>query len=178
MSRQVSADEQAGIRHTGAHERDVAEHVNRLLHPCGSVHVAAEGGTDALQIVQDGFPREILRAVEAHMLQKVSQAVLVRGLLDGAYIGRQVEFGPLGGNGVVTDVIGKSVVQRPATDERVTRYLRDHRLEFFFRIRLREGGQGRRHQRNKDEKSFHNFILSAYKDKQKNLSLQHIRKSY
>ena len=91
------------------------------------------------------------------MLQEVGQAVLVRSLLDGTHIGRQVEFGPLGRDGVVTDVISQAVVQRSAAYERVARNLRDHRLQFFFRIRLRKGGQGCRHQRKKDKKSFHYF---------------------
>ena len=117
-------DEQAGIRHTGAHERDVAEHVNRLLHPCGSVHVAAEGGTDALQIVQDGFSREILRAVEAHMLQKVGQAVLVRSLLDSADICGKIDLSPLGRLVVMPYVICQAIVKLTNADCRIVWQLR------------------------------------------------------
>ena len=152
----IVQDEQAGIHHAGAHQGDVIEHVHGLLNSRGGIHIAAERGADALEIVQNTLSGEIFRTVEAHVLQEVGQTILIGGFLDGTYIGRQVEFGPLGRNGVVPDVIGEPVVQGPAANSRISRDLRNQGLQFFFRIILRKGGERRRHQRKKEKKSFHN----------------------
>ena len=101
----VVHDEQARIHHGVADERDVVEQVDGLLHAGGGVDVASKGGADAFQPVQDPLAGEVLGAVEAHMLQEVGQTVLVRGLLQGTDVGRQVELRPLGGLVIVADVI-------------------------------------------------------------------------
>ena len=107
----VVHDEDAGVHDGGTDQRDVVEQVDGLLHARGGVHVAAEGGADALQPVEDALAGEVLGAVETHMLEEVRQAVLVGQLLQGAHVGGQVELGPLGGFLVVTDVIGQAVVK-------------------------------------------------------------------
>ena len=120
----IVQDQQAGIDHALTDQRDVVEHVLGLLDAGGSIDIAAEGGTDALEPVQDAFLREILRAIEAHVLQEVGETVLVRGLLDGADIGGQVEFRPSLRLFIVTDVIGQAIVQLPFADGGIIRKLR------------------------------------------------------
>ena len=120
----VVQDEQAGVNHGRAEQRDVVEHVLRLLDAGGGVDIAAEGGADALKPVQDALLREVLRAVEAHVLEEVSQTVLVRGLLDRAHVGRQVEFGPSFGSFIVQDIISQAIVQLSLADGRVVGKLR------------------------------------------------------
>ena len=120
----IVQDQQAGINHALTDQRDVVEHVLGLLDAGGSIDIAAEGSTDALEPVQDAFLREILRAIEAHVLQEVGEAVLVRGLLDGADVGGQVEFRPSLRLFIVTDVIGQAIVQLPFADGGIIRKLR------------------------------------------------------
>ena len=45
------------------------------------------------------------------MLQKVSQTILGRGLLDSTYIGHQIELCTVGRFFVMLDVVGESVVK-------------------------------------------------------------------
>ena len=61
----------------------------------------------------------------------MGQTVLVRGLLDGAGIGGQIEFGTLRGFAVIPYVISKAIVQITDADGRVLRKGR----QFLFVLR-------------------------------------------
>ena len=155
--RVVAQDHEAGVHDGGTLDRDVVEHVLGLLEAGGGVDVRAELGADGTEVVQDGLVREVLRAVEAHVLEEVGETVLVRGFLDGAHVGGEIELGPSGGKLVVTDVIGQSVVQMADTDGRIVgegghRLL--HGLLLFLLRAGRDDGQ-QREERKCDQKSFH-----------------------
>ena len=109
--RVVMHDEQAGVHHGGAYQRDVVEHVDGLLHSGRCVHVASEGCAYALQPVEYAFPGEVLGSVEAHVLEEVRETVLVGKLLKRAHMGGEIELGAVLGLVVVTDIIGQSVVK-------------------------------------------------------------------
>jgi len=122
----------------------------------GSVDVPAELGADGTEVVQDAFLREMLRAVEAHVLQEVRETVLVRFFLDGADVRGKVELRPLGREFIVADVIGKSVVQVSDADGRIVGEGGHGLLHGLF-LALRGGrecGQERQKGGN-DQKSFH-----------------------
>ena len=102
----------AGVHYGLTLDGNVVEHVLGFLETGGCIDVAAEFGTDGAEVIQDGFTGEMLRTVEAHVLQEVSQAVLGGVFfLDGTYIGGEVEFCPSLGKFVVADKVSKTVVQ-------------------------------------------------------------------
>ena len=108
----VCQDHQAGVHYGLPLHGDVVEHILGFLETGGCIDVAAEFGTDGAEVIQDGFTGEMLRTVEAHVLQEVSQAVLGGVFfLDGTYIGGEVEFCPSLGKFVVADKVSKTVVQ-------------------------------------------------------------------
>ncbi len=65
----------------------------------------------AFKCIQNAFVRKVLRAVECHVLKEVGEAVLVILLQDGSNVLDDVVAGPAGRLRVVTDVIGKAVVE-------------------------------------------------------------------
>ena len=109
--RVVMHDQDAGVDNALVDEGNVGEHVDGLLDSGGSVDVATEGSSDALEIVEDLLSGEVLRSVEAHVLEEVGETVLVGGLLNCADVGGEVELGPSGGFLIVTDVVGESVLE-------------------------------------------------------------------
>ncbi len=115
--------EKAGIDDALAGHRYVVEHVGGLFDPSRGVDVAAELRSDSLEIFKKRLAREILRPVEAHMLEEMGETVLVRGLLNRPDIGREVELGSLCGLVVVPDVVGQPVVKLSHPDFRVIRKL-------------------------------------------------------
>ena len=117
--RVVAQDHQAGVHDSGTLDRDVVEHVLGLLEAGGGVHVPAEFGADGTEVVQDALVREVFRPVEAHVLEEVREAVLVRGFLDGAHVRGEIEFRPALRELVVADVIGKSVFEMAHADRRI-----------------------------------------------------------
>ena len=116
-------DEQTCVHYGFAYKRNVVEHVYGLLDACRCIDVPSEFRTDALEVFQDALVREILCPVEAHVLEEMRQTVLVRGLLDCAYIRGEIEFRPVGRLVVVPDVIGEPVVKLACADRRVIRQL-------------------------------------------------------
>ena len=137
-------NEDAGIHDAGTRQRNVVEHIDGLLHAGGRVDIAAEGSADALQPVQNALVREVLGPVEAHMLEEMGQAVLVRRLLDGAHIGGQIEFGPSCGLVVVTDVVGHAVFEFAYLCGRIIRQYR-HLLGYAGRCQSEKEGRYQEH---------------------------------
>ena len=117
----IMHDEDAGVDYGRTDQRNVVEHICCLLDSRGGVDIASEAGSDALEPVKDALVRKILGSVEAHVLQEVGQPVLVRGLLDGSYVGSEVEFSPSGRLIIVADVVGKPVVELSLLHLRVVR---------------------------------------------------------
>ena len=134
----VAQDHQAGVHDRGTLDGNVVEHVLRLLEPGGGVDVPAELGADGAEIVQNALVGEMLRAVEAHVLEEVREAVLVGGFLDGADVGGEVEFRPALGQFVVTDVIRESIVKMAHAHGGVVRK-RGHHLLHGLLLVLRAG---------------------------------------
>ena len=124
----VMHNQQAGVHNACPRYRNVVEHICGLLYARGCVDVASEFRPYALQIVQYLLVRKVLGAVEAHVLEEVGETVLVRSLLDGAYICRQVELRPAFRPVVVPDIVGEPVVQLSFADGRIVRQLLDLRL--------------------------------------------------
>ena len=112
---------EARVNDALADDGDVVEHVLCLLKACRGVDVTAELGTDTLQILKQFLVGEILCTVETHVLKEVGKTVLVVLLLESTYICRQVELGTLCRLRIVTDVIGKSVLELANSYIRVNR---------------------------------------------------------
>ena len=112
-------DEQARVDDAFAYQRNVVEHIYCLLYTCRGVDIASELRPDALEVLEDAFPREVLRPVEAHVLEEVGETVLVRSLLDGSDICGQIEFGSVFRFVVVSDVVGEPVLELPLPYSRV-----------------------------------------------------------
>ena len=102
---------QAGINHGLTLHGDVVEHVLGLFKTGGCIDIAAEFGADALQPVENSLSGEMLGAVEAHVLEEMCKTVLVGSFLDGTNIGCKIKLGTMYGELVVTDVVGKPVVE-------------------------------------------------------------------
>ena len=147
----VVQDQKAGVHHRFPYQRNIIEHIGGLVNACGSVHVAAERSPDALKPVQNALVREILRAVEAHVLKEVRETVLVRGLLNGSYIGGEIELSPAGRLVIVSDVIGQTVLQLADLDRRVIRQLLHLSLSDERRSGQYKG-------RDENQKFFHNQL--------------------
>ena len=120
----VVKDEQAGVNDRLSHQWDVIQHVLSLVYSCRGIHVASERSADALKPVQDALSREILGAIEAHVLKEMSQAVLVRSLLDSADICGKIELSPLGRLVVMPYVICQAIVKLTNADCRIVWQLR------------------------------------------------------
>ena len=111
----VVQDEEAGVHDILVFGRHVADVIHRFVHTGIGVQVGSEldafafaPGNDARVLVVTG---EVLGAVEAHVLQEVRQAALLRFFLNGTHLLGDVEFHPMLGQGVVADIIGQSVFQ-------------------------------------------------------------------
>ena len=108
----VSEDHEAAVHDALPLYGDVVEHILCFLEAGRGVDVAAELCSDGTEVVQDGLAGEVLGAVEAHVLQEVGQTVLLGVfLLDGTYVGGQVELCTAGRKLIVANVIGETVVQ-------------------------------------------------------------------
>ena len=149
--RVVVQDQKAGVHDRLPHQRNIIEHVGGLVNACGGVDIASERGSDALQPVQDLLVREVLGAVEAHVLKEVRETVLVRGLLNGSDIRGEVKLSPAGRLVIVSDVIGQTVLQLADLDRRVIRQLLHLSLSDERRSGQHKG-------RDENQKSFHNQL--------------------
>ena len=83
------------------------------------------------------------------MLKEVRETVLVRGLLNGSYIGGEIELSPAGRLVIVSDVIGQTVLQLADLDRRVIRKLLHLSACHERRRAQKESGD-------QNQKSFHN----------------------
>ena len=126
--RPVVQDQHGRVDDSLARGRDVRNVVNRLVPARTGVEVVAEFHADGLQVLDELFSGEVLRAVEGHVFEEVGQTLLVVLLLDGAHVVQDVEVGLPLGLFVVPDVVGQSVVEPARADLLVRRY-RLHRIE-------------------------------------------------
>ena len=100
----VAQDEQTAV-HIGAADGHIVDVVDCLVGRGVSIDVAAELDADPLAEGDDAVAGEMLRPVEAHVLQEVGQAALAVVLLHGADLLRDVEEGSVDRQGVMTNVI-------------------------------------------------------------------------
>ena len=131
-SRVIVQNEQRSIDDTFTDGRNVVEHIHGLFHAGGSIDVASEFSTYALEIIQHHFAGQILGAVQGHVFQEVSQTILRRAFLNGAHVGKQVILSSVGRFLIVTDVVSQSIVQLAITHGRIFHHGR-------LRINLRHG---------------------------------------
>ena len=110
-ARPVVENEQAGVLHALAGYGNAGDVVYSLVDRGVGVKVLAELHTYGFQPVDDSFFGEILRTVEAHVLQKVCKTALVVIFEDGTNLLGDVEIGLAFGIFVVADVICQSVVK-------------------------------------------------------------------
>ena len=98
--------EQSTIYDPGTVGRHVRQAIHSLVNRGVGVDVATEIDTNRLKIVDDTFTREMLGAVEGHMLQEMRQTVLVILFEDRSDGLCDMELTTLLGLLVMTDVIG------------------------------------------------------------------------
>ena len=67
--------------------------------------------------------RKVFGTIETHVLQKVGQATLLRFFLNGTHFLSDVEERPLLGQGIVADIICKSVTEFAYSHSRICRNL-------------------------------------------------------
>ena len=89
--------------------------VNRFVGGGIGVEVLAKFHTNAFAILNEAVAREMLGAVEAHVLKEVGQTALVLLFLYGTHLLGDVEVDALFGQSVVTDVVSQSVGQLAIT---------------------------------------------------------------
>ena len=112
----VVQDEQTRVECALACGGDIRYVVDGLVDRCVRVQVLAELHTDALTPADDLVALEVVGAVEAHVLQEVSQTALVVVLLDRADTLGDVELSTFLGPVVMTDVVGEPVVELTNAD--------------------------------------------------------------
>jgi hypothetical protein len=98
----------------------------------------------------------MLGAVEAHMLEEVSQAVLVRGFLDGAHIGAKIKLDTLCRKLVMADVVGKAVFQLTYLDSGIPRKGPEHRIVLCGHTDCQEQGNEQR------KETLHYFTVKVF----------------
>ena len=106
----VVKNEQAAVNVALGHG-DVIDVIDRLIGGGVGVEVTTEFHADAFAILDESVTGEVVRAVEAHVFQEVSETALALFFLHAADLLRDVEAGEILGQRVVTDVVGKSVGQ-------------------------------------------------------------------
>ena len=109
--RPIVQDQQTGIDDTLTIQRHARHIVAGLLLSGESVEVSTELHTHLLQVVDQHLAGQVLRAIESHMLQEVSQTLLVILLLNSTHVVQNVELGLISGLGIATYVVGHTVVQ-------------------------------------------------------------------
>ena len=88
------------------------------------IDVASERCAYALKVVEQALSGEVFRAVEAHVLEEVSETVLVGCFLDCAHMGDEIKLRALGRFVVMTYIIGHSIIELAGPDGFVDRELR------------------------------------------------------
>ncbi len=111
----VVENQQAGVEDVLVVAGHVADVVDGLVDAGVGVEVGAVLDGLALAPVHDALAalvaREVLGAVECHVLEEVSQSALTRLLEYGAHLLRDVEFHTVLGLVVVADVVGEAIVE-------------------------------------------------------------------
>ena len=118
----VMEDPQAGVdcaRHGG--HGHVVYIIYGLVDAGIGIQVSTEFHTDALAVFHHAIAREMLRAVEAHVLQEMGQTALVLVFQDGAHFLGDVEIGLPLRLLIVPDVVGQSVVKLADAHLRIDR---------------------------------------------------------
>ena len=121
--RPVLKDEDTGVDGTLSCCRYIAHAVYRLVDARVGIEVAAELHSQSTCVFEERRVREMLRAVEGHVLQEMGQTALVLVLLNGAHTLSNVEIGHMLRPLVVPDVVGQSVWQLAYAHILVDRYL-------------------------------------------------------
>ena len=119
----VVEDPQAGVDGAWNSNRHVVDVIDGFVDRRVCVQVSAELHTDRFQILDESVAGEMLGAVEAHVLKEVSQTALVIFFEDRANFLGNIEMSLIFRLFVVTDVIGKTVIQFADTDLLVYRNL-------------------------------------------------------
>ena len=107
----VVQDQQTAVLSTCSGRRHIRDIVHSTVVAGVGIQVNTKLHTNALTVAHHLVTGEILRTVEAHVLQEVSQSALVFILLDRSHFLCDVELSPVFRPVVVTDVISQSVVQ-------------------------------------------------------------------
>ncbi len=109
--RPVVQDRKGGVDSALASHRNVLYHILGIVPARAGIEVVAEHYADLFQIVYHGLARKVLRTVEGHMFEEVSQTLLVVVLLYGTHVMQDVEAGLTLGLLVVADVVGHAVFE-------------------------------------------------------------------
>ena len=98
--------QQRRVNDTLAIGRHVRQTIDRLIDGGISIDVSTEVHTDGLKIIDDALTGEVLGTIEGHMLQEVSQTILMILFEDRTYTLRDMEFAALLRLLVMTNIIG------------------------------------------------------------------------
>ena len=104
-------DRKDGVDSALASHRNVLYHILGIVPARAGIEVVAEHYADLFQIVYHGLSRQVLRTVESHVFEEVSQTLLVVVLLYGTHVMQDVEAGLPFGLLVVADVVGHAVFE-------------------------------------------------------------------
>ena len=119
----VVEHEETGVDDALPLDRHGSHVIHRLVNGGIGIEVGAELYADGLAPRHDAeflaLAREVLGAVERHVLQEVSQATLARFLQDRAHTLCDIEVCKSSLLSIMTDIIGKSVLQLALTDGRI-----------------------------------------------------------
>ena len=114
-TRPVVKDKQAWIYYINVFSRHVADIIYRLIDAGICIQVCTEFDTFRFAPRYNAktclIPREVFGSIESHVLQEVSQTTLLRFFKDGTYFLCDVEFYSFFRKCIVSNVIGKPVVQ-------------------------------------------------------------------
>ena len=107
----VLQNQHARVEGRLASRGNIADAVNRLVNAGVGIEVAAKLHAQRTGELNQVVALEVLRTIEGHVLQEVSQAALALLLLDGAHALGNVEISHMLRPFVVADVIGQTIVE-------------------------------------------------------------------
>ena len=107
----VFQHQEAGVQGALAGGGHVTDAVHSLVDRSVGVQIAAKFHSESSGELDDSVAGEVLRTIECHVLQEVSQPALVLLLVDGAHALGDVEVRHVLRVVVVADVVGKPVVE-------------------------------------------------------------------
>ena len=110
---------------------DIVDVIDSFVESRVGIEVLTELHTDALQVLLQTITREVFCAIEAHVLEEVSQSALVIIFLYGTYALGDVEIATLLGPLIMANVIRKAVLQFTHLDGWVKRNRRHLHLLCF-----------------------------------------------